>query len=87
MLNLAAEGIASRRGILCAHRELAMPVGSWFCRTGPRTCDCAAGAGPRLAESERAQDRAIQIPLLGAMLDAELDFVAATLAHACLAQA
>lgn len=87
MRSLVAEGLASRRGILCAHREPAYPVGSWFCRAGPRTCDCAAGAGRRLAESERAQDRAIQIRLLGAMLDAELGFVAATLAHACLAQA
>ena len=87
MRSLAAEGIASRRGILCAHREPAYPVGSWSCRSGPRTCDCAGGACQRLAESERAQDRAIQIPLFGAMLDAELDFVAATLAHVCLAQA
>ena len=28
---LAAEGIASRRGILCAHREPAYPAGSWSC--------------------------------------------------------
>jgi dTDP-4-amino-4,6-dideoxygalactose transaminase len=87
MGSLAAEGIASRRGILCAHREPAYPIGSWSCGAGPRTCDCVAGACDRLAESEKAQDRTIQIPLFGAMADAELDYVAETLAEACRAQA
>jgi perosamine synthetase len=42
--------IATRRGIMCSHRESAYPTGSW------------RPAGP-LSESERAQDECILIPL------------------------
>jgi dTDP-4-amino-4,6-dideoxygalactose transaminase len=83
MSDLAAEGVASRRGILCAHREPAYPRGSWSCRPDVGCCDCPGGVCIRLTESEAAQDRAIQIPLFGAMTEAELDFVAEALAAAC----
>jgi perosamine synthetase len=83
MKHLAAKGIASRRGILCAHREPAYPAGSWSCCPEARPCDCPAATCARLRESERAQDRTIQIPLFGAMSEAELDHVALTLAEAC----
>ena len=80
---LAAEGIASRRGILCAHREPAYPAGTWSCTPDKGRCDCPGGRCTRLTESEKAQDRSIQIPLFGAMTEGELDHVAYTLAEAC----
>ncbi|MEP7030040.1 MAG: DegT/DnrJ/EryC1/StrS family aminotransferase [Pseudolabrys sp.] len=83
MSYLMAEGIASRRGILCAHREPAYPAGTWSCMPDARHCDCPAGHCIKLTESEKAQDRSIQIPLFGAMTEAELDSVATVLAEAC----
>ena len=80
---LAAEGIASRRGILCAHREPAYPAGSWSCTPDASRCDCPGGRCTRLTESEKAQDRSILIPLFGAMTEGELDHVAYALAEAC----
>jgi dTDP-4-amino-4,6-dideoxygalactose transaminase len=83
MQSLADGGIASRRGILCAHREPAYPPGTWSCRPGAPGCDCPGGCCARLSQSERAQDRSIQIPLFPAMTDAEVDEVTETLAIAC----
>ena len=83
MARMAKNGIASRRGILCAHREPAYPRGTWSCVPGPGRCDCPPGSCVNLKESERAQDRSIQIPLFEAMSDAELDFVADCLAESC----
>jgi dTDP-4-amino-4,6-dideoxygalactose transaminase len=83
MRHLAAEGIASRRGILCAHREPAYPPGTWSCTSGSGVCDCAGDGCKRLKRSEQAQDRTIQIPLFGAMSEHDLDDVADALAAAC----
>jgi dTDP-4-amino-4,6-dideoxygalactose transaminase len=83
MGHLAGRGIASRRGILCAHREPAYPPGSWTCRPGTEACACAGGGCARLKESERAQDRSILIPLFDTMREEEQDAVAEALAEAC----
>ena len=83
MEHLAAAGIASRRGIMCAHREPAYPRQSWLCRPSARDCECAEGRCARLAESEAAQDRAIQIPLYSSMSEAEQDHVICALIEAC----
>jgi len=83
MEHLAGAGIASRRGIMCAHREPAYPVQNWLCRPGARDCECFEGRCARLAESEVAQDRAIQIPLYSSMTQAEQDYVVHALTEAC----
>lgn len=79
---LADVGVASRRGVMCVHREPAYPSGAWSCR--PDT-DCACGEDhcDRLRFSEAAQDGSLQIPLFGAMSEAEQDHVVAALASAC----
>lgn len=61
-------GIATRRGVMCAHREAAY-----------------AKAEPRfpLTESERAQDRAIILPLYHTLSPADQDRVVDTLRSAC----
>ncbi len=83
MDHLAAHGIASRRGVLCAHREPAYPKGSWACVPDLGHCNCPGNACTRLQESERALDRHVQIPLFEAMSDDEVDFVADRLAEGC----
>ena len=62
-------GIATRRGVMCAHREPA------YRREHYRA------AGP-LAESEAAQDQAIILPLFHQMTSPEQDRVAETLTEA-----
>jgi dTDP-4-amino-4,6-dideoxygalactose transaminase len=64
MQELLNRGVASRRGIMNAHREL--PYAS-----APRRFS--------LAESERAQDRKILIPLYAQMTDDDQDYVSASL--------
>src|SRR5262245_60267797 len=62
------DGVATRRGIMCTHRE---PV--------YRGCVPAEG----LPESEAAQDRCIILPLYPQMTAEEQDRVADALARAC----
>jgi perosamine synthetase len=71
MESLAARGVASRRAVMCAHREPAFPVGSWQ----------AAPGG--LSLSEAAQDRGITLPLWASMSDTEQDRVVSALIEAC----
>lgn len=68
---LLDEGVSARRGIMNAHREPAYAREPW--RSGPGG----------LAESERAQDGAIILPLFHQLSDAEQAHVAGALARAC----
>jgi dTDP-4-amino-4,6-dideoxygalactose transaminase len=77
------EGVSTRRGVMCAHREAAYPPGTWSC--GVNDCNCQPGACARLAESERAQDRAVILPLFDQMTEAEQDYVVDTLRRVCAA--
>lgn len=70
MQSLLDRGIASRRGIMCSHRE--KPY-----REARRVGE--------LGHSERAQDQCILLPLYHQMTDAEQEAVAAALAQACAA--
>ncbi|MCW2283329.1 dTDP-4-amino-4,6-dideoxygalactose transaminase [Rhodoblastus acidophilus] len=65
MQKLLDRGVASRRGIMCAHRE------------APYAQD-----GARLPLSERAQDRAILLPLYAQMSESDQDRVAEALMDA-----
>jgi dTDP-4-amino-4,6-dideoxygalactose transaminase len=67
MQRLLDRGIATRRGIMCTHRE-------------PAYADLAARHP--LAESERAQDRCMLLPLYAQMTDAEQDRVVDALREA-----
>ncbi len=60
MDGLLGKGIATRRGIMCAHRE---PAGREMLRSGP------------LTRSEQAQDCGIILPLYSQMLEADQDRV------------
>jgi dTDP-4-amino-4,6-dideoxygalactose transaminase len=83
MQALLDRGVATRRGVMCAHREPAYQVEPWSCGSGPDACACEGGSCRRLAESEAAQDRCIILPLFHDMTDAEQEAVADALAVVC----
>ncbi len=75
------QGIATRRGIMCAHLEPSWPAGSWICAAHRNNCP-----GPQcqaLAESEKGRDRHIFLPLHPGLSAADQDRVIGCLARAC----
>ena len=84
MQALLDQNIATRRGVMCSHREPAYGPGTWACDPGRSVpCDCAAGSCKRLVESERAQDHGIILPLFHQMTEADQQRVIAALRAAC----
>jgi perosamine synthetase len=83
MQRLLDLGIASRRGVMCAHREPAYTPDAWTCRPGGRDCVCAPGTCKRLEESEKAQDHGVILPLYHQMTEADQDRVVAALRAIC----
>ncbi len=83
MQHLAADGIASRRGIMCAHREPAYRSGTWSTTHDSVVGNGSDGRCKMLQESERAQERSLLLPLYGGMTDAEVDDVVSSFAAAC----
>ena len=83
MQALLDQGIATRRGVMCAHREPAYPPGSWTCDPRKPACTCAAGQCERLVESERAQDHGVILPLFHQMTEADQDRVITALRAVC----
>ncbi len=75
-------GVATRRGIMCTHREAAYPPSTWSCGVDRRDCACALASCQRLRQSEEAQDRTIILPLFPQMTFEEQDRVIAALRHA-----
>lgn len=83
MQTLLDAGIATRRGVMCAHREAAYPAGTWSCGIEScGGCDCVPGHCRRLRYSEEAQDRTIIMPLFPQMTFEQQDHVVATLSKA-----
>lgn len=69
MQSMLDDGVSTRRGVMCAHREGAYAGDVWR-------------AGSTLAESERAQDECIVLPLFAQMTDEEQTRVVDSLARA-----
>ena len=82
MQSLLDNGVAARRGVMCAHRELAYPHASWSCGVDRQKCGCASGSCRRLRHSEEAQDRTLILPLYPQMTFAEQDQVVMALQQA-----
>jgi perosamine synthetase len=83
MQSMLDDGIATRRGIMCAHLEPAYSAqGTWRCAQaacGPaRSC-------PHLIDSERAQNTGIILPLFSQITPEQQERVAAALHQACAA--
>jgi len=83
MQDMLDAGIATRRGVMCAHREEAFAGKSWTCGSGPGTCRCEPGRCARLAESEKAQDECIILPLYHQMTQEDQSRVVMTLKKIC----
>jgi dTDP-4-amino-4,6-dideoxygalactose transaminase len=75
---LQSRGVASRRGVMCAHREPGLSSRPWQCEKR-RACACGPGECEALRHSEEAQDRTILLPLYNEMTDEEQDRVIAAL--------
>src|SRR5919202_125987 len=75
MQALLDEGIATRRGVMCAHREPAYHQEAWSCGVPPGWWHCTPVTCARLSRSEEAQDRTITLPLFHQMTEAEQDLV------------
>ncbi|MBW4432154.1 MAG: DegT/DnrJ/EryC1/StrS family aminotransferase [Pelatocladus maniniholoensis HA4357-MV3] len=71
MQTMLDAGVSTRRGIMCAHRELAYSIEAWSCGIDGDACDCKQGSCQRLIESEQAQERAIILPLFHQMTQEE----------------
>lgn len=72
MQSMLDAGVATRRGVMCMHRERAYPPESWR---------SPSGAGG-LRHSEEAQDHSIVLPLYSQMSDAHQDRVVSALQEA-----
>jgi len=81
MQKMLDEGIATRRGIMCAHLEPAYgDRATWRCAQ----MDCEPkGSCPNLAESERAQSKGVILPLFSQMTEEQQSRVASELRRAC----
>lgn len=81
MQKMLDEGIATRRGIMCAHLEPAYrDLATWRCAQ----VECKPGGScPNLGESERAQNQGVILPLFSQMTEDQQDRVAVALRHAC----
>jgi perosamine synthetase len=70
MQSMLDDSIATRRGVMCSHREPAYKPSDWRC------------GGDQLAHSESAQDQTIILPLYPQMTDEEQDKVVQALVKA-----
>jgi dTDP-4-amino-4,6-dideoxygalactose transaminase len=75
--------IATRRGIMCAHREEAYDEEPWSAG-GIDGHDDPQGAAASLPNSEYAQDHSIVLPLFHQLTESDLDRVVASLREACI---
>ncbi len=75
MQRMLDAGIATRRGIMCTHREGAYQIEAWSCGVEPKACECEVGRCDRLSESEQAQDRTVLLPLFHDMTQQQQDYV------------
>jgi dTDP-4-amino-4,6-dideoxygalactose transaminase len=79
MQTLLDAGVSTRRGIMCAHRELVYMSENWLCGGDRTVCQCEGGRCDRLQESEQAQDQAILLPLFHSMTAQDQEYIIQTL--------
>jgi len=72
-------GVATRRGVMCAHREAAYPPETWACAGRKTGCNCTVGYCQKLKHSQEAQEQAIILPLFPQLTFEEQDSVVAAL--------
>ena len=75
-------GVATRRGVMCSHREAAYPHDTWTCIGKRNGCGCANGNCQTLRASEEGQDRSVILPLFPQMTFEQQDQVVEALQNA-----
>ncbi len=76
-------GVATRRGVMCAHREVAYPANTWLCAGRAEGCVGTAESCQCLQRSQDAQDHTIILPLFPQMIPEQQDYVVEAL-HSAL---
>lgn len=79
MQGMLDDGIATRRGVMNAHREPAYARVAWRCAGDRSRCGCVCGACQKLMFSEKAQDQCVILPLHHELTPACQQRVAASL--------
>ena len=82
MQSMLDDGVATRRGVMCSHREVAYPATTWSCAGRAEGCACTPGCCQRLRHSEEAQDHTIILPLFPQMSLEQQEFVVKALRDA-----
>lgn len=75
MQSMLDAGVATRRGVMCSHREIAYPANTWSCAGRAGGCACTAASCKGLRHSEEAQDHTIILPLFPQMSLEQQDYV------------
>jgi len=70
MQRLLDMGIATRRGVMCAHREPAYPRHTWSCGAD-RACDRRGAPCAHLRHSEQVQDHGLALPLFDELTESD----------------
>jgi len=78
------KGVATRRGVMCSHREAAYSPATWSCSTKNQGCHCLENECHKLRHSEEAQDHGIILPLYPQMSFEEQDKVVDSLQNALM---
>jgi perosamine synthetase len=76
------QGIATRPGVTCAHREPAYGNADWSCGKGPGSCGCPPQRCQRLRRSEMLQDSTVLLPLFPGLGECDQDAVVSALRRA-----
>ena len=84
MQRMLDHGIATRRGVMCAHREPAYPRSTWSCGINDFECDCKEFSCARLENSENVQDTGLVIPLFNNMSEKDQDLIVEILRKICI---
>jgi len=82
MQSMLDEGVATRRGIMCSHREEAYPRDTWSCTGRIKGCSCTEEICKCLRHSEESQDQTLILPLFPQMSFEQQDQVVEALHEA-----
>jgi dTDP-4-amino-4,6-dideoxygalactose transaminase len=79
---MLGEGVTTRRGVMCAHREKVYETEPWECAGRRPACGCMPGSCLELRASEDAQDRGLMLPLYSGLTEEQQARVVAALRRA-----
>jgi perosamine synthetase len=86
MQTMLDDGIATRRGVMCAHLEPAYRREPWRCARGLSKCPTAPVSCTELQESEQITSDGLVLPLFDDISEADQQRVATSLARAIAAE-